>query len=83
MVNSKVDIILLNNPFTVRNTVTEERRNQRKLKHQARRKSKIDPRTGRREKSSHQALFGHGIIPANLYDWMINRRQQASPRLAV
>ena len=50
MVNLKMDIILLNNPFTVRNTVTEERRNQRKLTHQAKRKGKIDPRTGRRGK---------------------------------
>ena len=50
MVRLYMDIILLNNPFTVRNTVTEERRNQRKLKHQAKRKGKIDPRTGRRGK---------------------------------
>ncbi len=50
MVNLKVDIILLNNPFTVKKTVTEERRNQRKLEHQAKRKGKIDPRTGRRGK---------------------------------
>ena len=50
MVRLYIDIILLNSPYTVRNSVTEERRNRRKLKHQAKRKGKIDPRTGRRGK---------------------------------